>query len=185
MNRTIFPGSNHLFLTGSVLTVFGVIAIATPALAGKAVVWIIGGLLLLAGLLQLYQAWRVDSWRSRVLPLILGILTTACGVGAICQPFLGMAVLATLLALFFVAEGLWKIIASFSFRPASGWVGMLISGMLALILGGLIWAQWPMSGLWAVGILVGVDLLTTGIAMIGLSITLRRLAKSVNVKEVA
>src|SRR6056297_2964958 len=135
MTRTIIPGANHLFLTGIVLVVFGVIAIATPAIAGTAVVSIIGGLLLLAGLLQLYQGWRAESWATKVLPLILGVLTTACGVGAIFHPFLGLAVLATLLAVFFLAEGFWKIIASFSFRPASGWIYMLLSGVLALILG--------------------------------------------------
>ncbi len=88
-----------------------------------------------------------------------------------------------MLAVFLVAEGVWKIIASFTFRPASGWIGMLLSGFLGLVLGGLIWAQWPVAGLLAVGILVGVDLLATGVAMIALSVTLRRLAKAVHVIE--
>jgi len=83
-----------------------------------------------------------------------------------------------LLVGFFVAEGIWKIIASFSYRPATGWLFMLLSGVLALILGVMIWRQWPLSGLWAVGILVGVDLLSTGVSMIALAATMKSLARS-------
>ena len=80
-----------------------------------------------------------------------------------------MKFIALLLAIFFVMEGIWKIIASFSYRPASGWLAILASGVIALVLGLLIWNQWPVSGLWAVGILVGVDLLMTGISMVTLA----------------
>ena len=74
------------------------------------------------------------------------------------HPWLGLAVLTLVMAVYFVVEGIWKIVASFSFRPATGWLAVLASGVIGLVLGGLIWMQWPLSGLWAVGILVGVDL---------------------------
>jgi uncharacterized membrane protein HdeD (DUF308 family) len=87
-----------------------------------------------------------------------------------------MKFIALLLAIFFVVEGVWKIIASFSYRPAPGWLFMLASGVIALVLGLLIWKQWPVSGLWAVGILVGVDLLMTGVSMVALATTVRRIS---------
>ncbi len=69
----------------------------------------------------------------------------------------------------FILEGIWKIVSSLSYRSASGWVWVLGSGVLSLLLGLLIWNQWPVSGMWAVGVLVGVDLLSTGISMVVLS----------------
>jgi uncharacterized membrane protein HdeD (DUF308 family) len=88
---------------------------------------------------------------------------------------LGLGFLTLLLAAFFVVEGIWKIVSSFSYRSASGWVWVLVSGVLSLLLGLLIWNQWPVSGMWAVGVLVGVDLLSTGISMVVLASALRRI----------
>ncbi len=81
--------------------------------------------------------------------------------------------------MYFLIEGIWKVIASFRYRPATGWLWLLISGVISLVLGWLIWMQWPISGMWAVGVLVGVNLLSTGIALVSLASTLRNAAGSV------
>jgi uncharacterized membrane protein HdeD (DUF308 family) len=133
--------------------------------------------LLLAGVAQIISGLRSEGWSSKLPPLILGAIAVLAGMGLLGEPWIGMKFIALLLAIFFVVEGIWKIIASFSYRPASGWFLMLASGVVALILGLLIWRQWPVSGLWAVGILVGVDLLTTGISMVALASTVRRVRK--------
>ena len=169
--------TRHFMLTGIVLIVFGIIAIATPAVTGTAVTLVIGGVLLISGLVQLVQGWRAESWSSKLLPLILGLVTALCGMGVLAHPLLGLKFLTLLLIVFFVVEGIWKIIASFGFRPASGWLLILTSGVISLVLGLLIWKQWPVSGLRAVGILVGIDLLMTGVSMIALAITVRRINK--------
>jgi uncharacterized membrane protein HdeD (DUF308 family) len=162
---------------GVLMIVFGILAIATPAVAGKAVVMIIGAVLLLVGIVQIVSGLRSEGWSSKFPPLILGVIAALCGLGLLGEPWIGMKFIALMLAIFFVMEGIWKIIASFSYRPASGWLLMLASGVIALVLGVLIWRQWPVSGLWAVGILVGVDLLSTGISMVALASTVRRLRK--------
>jgi uncharacterized membrane protein HdeD (DUF308 family) len=79
------------------------------------------------------------------------------------------------MAIFFAVEGIWKIFASFRYRPASGWLALFASGIVALVLGLIIWRQWPISGLWAIGVLVGVNLVMTGISMIAIAMTVRRL----------
>ena len=170
-------GTTSLTLMGILLIVFGVIAIATPALAGKAVVFTIGIVLLLVGVAQIVSGLRTESLTSRLSALILGVIAALCGAGLLSEPLVGMEFIALLLAIFFVAEGIWKIIASFSYRPASGWLLFLLSGIIALVLGLMIWKQWPISGMWAVGILVGVDLLMTGVSMLVLAATIRRLKK--------
>jgi uncharacterized membrane protein HdeD (DUF308 family) len=171
------PSTAPLTVMGVLLIVLGIIAIATPAVAGKTVVMVIGVVLLVGGVVQIISGLRAEGWSSKLPPLFLGAITAICGLGLLGEPWIGMKFIALLLAIFFVIEGIWKIIASFSYRPASGWLLMLASGVIALVLGLLIWRQWPVSGLWAVGILVGVDLLTTGVSMVTLASTVRQLRK--------
>ncbi|HYW78253.1 MAG TPA: HdeD family acid-resistance protein [Thermoguttaceae bacterium] len=161
-------------LMGIAMIVIGVMAIATPAVAGTAVVYVIGALLLIAGVIEFIQGLRTEGWTSKIFPSILGLVTAICGVAVLAHPLLGLTYLTLVLAAYFVVGGIWKIVTTFSYRGVTGWPLMLISGIVSLVLGILIWRQWPVSGLWAVGILVGVDLLMTGVAMIGLGIDVRR-----------
>jgi uncharacterized membrane protein HdeD (DUF308 family) len=180
------PKGNWLFVTGVILVLLGVGSMISPAVAGNAVVYLIGGLLLITGLIQLLAGWQAESWRQKLASLIHGGIATVGGIAVMAHPFYGLAALSLVLAIFFVVEGIWKIVSSFSYRPVPGWIALLMSGALDLILGILIWRQWPVSGLWAVGILVGVNLLSTGIAFVALAITWKRTVHAVKNKiEVA
>lgn len=169
------PSTASLSIAGVLLAILGFVAIAAPALAGQTVVMIIGIVLLIGGIVQVVSGLRLDGWSNKLPPLVMGAIATVGGLGLLGEPWIGMTLIALLLAIFFVLEGICKIIASFSYRPASGWLLMLASGGIALMLGLMIWQQWPVSGLWAVGILVGVDLLSTGISMVALAFTIRQL----------
>ncbi|MFQ6024450.1 MAG: HdeD family acid-resistance protein [Acidiferrobacterales bacterium] len=177
MNDSVVVDGRRLMMLGVALLVLGAIALLAPVFAGSAVVIIIGVVLLVAGIGQFVQGMRAESWRSKVMPLILGVITGLCGILVIGHPLLGLGFLTLLLVAFFVVEGVWKVVSSFSYRPASGWVWMLVSGVVSLLLGLLIWNQWPVSGMWAVGVLVGVDLLSTGMSMVVLASALRRVAQ--------
>jgi len=172
MNGNELPRTGHLLVTGIVSSLLGIIAIATPALAGKAVVIVIGAALLCAGIVQIVQGFRADSWSAKLPPFVLGVLTGLFALAVLAHPLLGLKFLTLLLAAYFIVMGVSKIVASFSFRADSGWLLMLGSGLVSLLLGGLIWMQWPLSGMWAVGVLVGVDLLISGISMIALATTI-------------
>ena len=177
MKDTEVVNRNRLMMFGIALLVLGAFAVLTPVFAGSAVVIIIGIVLLVTGIGQFIQGLRADSWSDKMMPLILGAVTGLCGILIIGHPLLGLGFLTLLLVAFFVVEGIWKIVSSFSYRPASGWVWVLGSGVLSLLLGLLIWKQWPVSGMWAVGVLVGVDLLSTGTSMVVLASVLRRIAQ--------
>lgn len=177
--RTTSSTTTSLMVVGILLIIFGIVAIATPAIAGTAVVLVIGSVMLIAGIAQTISAFRVESGSSRWVPLVLGIITAAAGLVVLGHPLLGLSFLTLLLTVYFIVEGVWKIFASLSYRPASGWIALLISGILTLLLGGLIWAQWPVSGLWAVGVLVGVNLLFTGLSLVLLATTIKQMRKGV------
>lgn len=120
MTNHDMPDTSSLTFMGIMLILFGILAIATPAVAGAAVVMVIGATLLLAGVVQIVLGFRSEGWSSKLPPLILGVLTSLCGIGLLGEPWIGMKFIALVLAIFFTVEGLWKIIASFSYRPASG-----------------------------------------------------------------
>ncbi|QDT97782.1 HdeD family acid-resistance protein [Gimesia aquarii] len=169
MNDALLPPSKDFKLTGIILCVIGVICLIAPFVAGTAVVFVIGFLLLLGGILYAIQGARVDDVPGKTQHLILGILMVLGGIGIISHPVFGLTFLTLLMAMFFIFEGVWKIVMAFNVPPANGRNGILFSGAISLLLGGLIWSQWPLSGLWAVGTLMGVDFLLTGFFLINLS----------------
>ncbi len=181
MSIVSMPSVSQLIATGVALIFFGALSVASPAIAGTAVVWVIGAILLVAGSTQLIQGFRSKKWAGKAFPLMLGGLTALCGLAVLGHPWLGLSLLTMVIAITFTVEGLWKIYAAFRFRIARGWLGMLISGFLTLILGLLIWRQWPVSGLTAVGVLVGIDLLCTGVSMVFLGVTVRQAKKAASV----
>jgi len=169
MKDTVVVNINSLIMFGVALIVLGAVAVLAPVFAGSAVVIIIGIVLLVSGIGQFIQGLRVESWGDKMIPLVLGAITGLCGLLVIGHPLLGLGFLTLLLAVFFIVEGIWKIVSSFSYRSSSGWGWVLGSGVLSLLLGLLILNQWPVSGMWAVGLLVGIDLLSSGISMIVLA----------------
>jgi uncharacterized membrane protein HdeD (DUF308 family) len=165
---------SHLKWLGVALIVLGVVAALAPAVAGVAVVNVIGFILLIAGMVPIVREWKAEASKERATGLTMGIITALAGIAVIGHPLFGLGILTLLLAGYFVAEGVWKIVVSFRFKPAAGWTWLLGSGAMSLVLGVLIWRQWPVSGIWAVGVLVGVNLLGTGLALVTLASTLSR-----------
>ena len=166
MSTTTPPVIKNFKMTGIILCVLGVISLITPAVAGTAVVLVIGSLLMLGGFLYLFQTSQAGDTSGKMMHIILGVLMILGGFGIISHPLFGLSFLTLMMAMFFLFEGTWKVLMSFSLKPAAGWGQVLFSGLISLLLGGLIWAEWPLSGLWAVGTLLGVDLLLTGFFLI-------------------
>ena len=163
----IIPKINRLTWLGWAVMVLGLLAIVSPLTAGKATVILVGLILLIAGLAQLLAAFRADQSRSsRLLTAMLGAITAVAAVFVLAHPLLGLRFLTFLLVAYLVCEGFWKIIVSLRSMHAAGYLWLLASGILSLLLGLLIWQQWPLAGTSAVGILVGVNLVGTGIALL-------------------
>ena len=174
MTDTAAVDGKRLMILGVALLVLGAIALFAPVFAGSAVVITIGVVLLVAGTGQFIHGMQAKSWHDKLMPLIMGVITGLCGILVIGHPLLGLSFLTLALVVFFVVEGAWKMVSAYSYRSSSGWVWMLVSGVVSFLLGLLIWYQWPVSGMWAVGVLVGVDLLSTGASMVVLALALRK-----------
>lgn len=165
-------------VSGVFLVVFGLLAVVSPVTTGEAVVRIIALVLLVTGLVRLFQAFRSRGTGDSLMSFILGAVVTGLGVLVWLNPEIGSGFLTALLMVFFLAHGLWKISAALRYRPFSAWLWLLLSGVVSLVFAWLMWQQWPLAGAWAIGILVGLDLLLTGIVTIVLALAVKRARKS-------
>jgi len=171
---------------GIALVILGFLAILAPMFAGGMVSMLIGVLMVAAGIARLIWAFSAGSFGKGILTFLLGGLLILTGLVMLFRPGIGMASLAMILAIFFLADGIFEIIAAFKIKPEKGWGWLLFGGIVSIILAGLIFWQWPFSGMWAVGVLVGVKLLFAGFAIIALGSMGSSVAKRVaNIGEKA
>lgn len=147
---------------GILWMVFGILAIILPTVAGVAVDILLGILFLVGGAAQIVHAARAKGWRGTVWQGLGGVLALILGAVLLFFPWQGLLALTVVLAAFFLANGVFKIVAAFGNRDMKGWGWLLFSGILSIIIGVLVTIGWPASALWAVGILVGIELLFMG-----------------------
>ena len=159
---------------GVLLIIFGVLAIGSPFVAAVAVNVVIAWLIVLAGVVHVVLAFHAHGAGSVIWKLLVGIAYLCFGAYLITHPVLGVASLTLVLASLFLIEGILEVILFFKMRPLKGSSWMLLDGIITLLLGLLIYVQWPSSSLWAIGTLVGVSMIISGIARVGMSMAVRR-----------
>jgi len=162
-----------LITLGVLGMVVGVMAMVSPLVAGTSVTAVAGFFMLVAGLSQLVGAFRAGSFGSGGLGFLGGLLTSLAGLLMFLRPLFGLGALAILLGIYFFADGISEIALSFRVKPEKGWGWTLFSGVLALLLGILIFRQWPLSGAWAIGVLVGIYLFVRGFSLVAIGMAAR------------
>jgi uncharacterized membrane protein HdeD (DUF308 family) len=168
------------FLFGLLVAICGVLALISVGVTSMLSAVFIGILLVAAGILEIIEAFRVRKAGPFLLYLLAGILTGIVGVLFVARPMAGLASLGLLLACYFFASGLFRGITSIADRYA-GWGWDFAYGICAVVLGVIVMSQWPISSLWLVGTLVGIELLLRGIAIMSGSLALRRGLRRVTV----
>lgn len=167
---------------GILLIITGVLSLFAPMSAGMSVVILIGALLTVAGISQLFLAFRAGSFGSGLVVFLLGLLGILAGVFMLARPGIALASLTLVLALYFVIAGIAQAFGAFDVKPEKGWGWLLFSGIVSVLLGILMWRQFPFSGIWAVGTLVGVQLLMTGVTLMALGGSVGSAAKTIQEK---
>ena len=168
--------STASILWGVLLIVFGLAAIAAPFVAAVAVNLAIAWLIILAGAVHLILGFRAHGAGSLIWKLLVGLAYVAFGIYLFTHPVLGVASLTLVLASLFLLEGILDIVLFFNLRALPGSSMFLVDGIITLLLGGLIYMQWPSSAAWAIGTLVGASMLVSGISRVMLSLTVRKAA---------
>jgi uncharacterized membrane protein HdeD (DUF308 family) len=158
-----------IFWTGVGLSVAGVLALLFPVITSFTVEIFIGWVLLIAGAATIYGAFSVEGTGPFFGQLLLGLLKLALGIYLITHPGVGILALTLLLVTVFMVDGAVQFAFAFDLRPKEGWGWVLLSAIVSVAVGLLIAAGLPGTSLIALGILVGVNFLSTGIALIMLS----------------
>jgi uncharacterized membrane protein HdeD (DUF308 family) len=161
-------------LWGVLLIVFGMVAVGEPLLAAVAVNALVGWLIILAGVVHLMLGFRAHGAGSMIWKLLVGVAYVCFGGYVIANPRLGVASLTLLLASLFVIEGILDIVLFVKMRPMHGSSWALLDGIVTLLLGLLIYMQWPSSSAWAIGTLVGISMIFSGVARVMMSLAVRK-----------
>jgi uncharacterized membrane protein HdeD (DUF308 family) len=165
-----------LFLgEGIILLVLGAAAIILPVVATLAFTLVIGWLFLISGGVGLVTTFWMRSAPGFWWALLSAVIGIAAGIILIRWPISGTLSLTQVLIAFFVVEGIATLMYAFEHRAqlSSRWGWMLMSGIVDLILAGIIFAGLPGSATWALGLLVGINMLFGGTAMIGMALAAR------------
>ena len=165
-----------LVAMGIVFVVLGALAIIEPAVAGLAVAILVGWLFIFGGAAHAVAAFGGGGAGRVVWQLLLAIIYVMGGFYFLTHPLLGLGTLTLFLAVILVMEALVELIAYFVIRREDGSGWRLVNAIVTLILGGMMWGGWPSSSVWAIGTLVGVNLMMTGFSRLMLGAAARRLA---------
>ncbi|HEY9687017.1 MAG TPA: DUF308 domain-containing protein [Coleofasciculaceae cyanobacterium] len=163
-----------LLALGIAAILLGVIAITMSSLTTMITVGTLGLLLMLGGVVMLLHSFETRGWRGFLMNLIVGLLYSFTGFFLFVNPAAGALMLTLLLAAVFVVGGFVRCIVAASKR-FEHWGVFFASGVVSIVLGSLIWAQWPVSGLFIIGLFVGIDLLMTGWSLLMVALRVRHL----------
>jgi uncharacterized membrane protein HdeD (DUF308 family) len=167
-------------IEGIVLLVLGAIAVCVPPLATVAVEVLIGWLILMSGVLGLLMTFQTRGTPGFGWSLLSAVVGVTVGVVLLAWPLSGVFSLTVMLTIFLILEGLASIMYALAHRRGntSRWELMLVSGIVDLILAGLILAGLPGTAAWAIGLIVGINLLFGGVALVGLALQARSTSPS-------
>lgn len=157
---------------GVFLMVLGVVAIGSSVWMTLASVVLFGWLLIISGVVQTVHAfWRERKWRGFFLDLFAGVLSFVVGFMVLANPLAGAKTLTLLIAMFLFIGGIERVIVSLT-TPFHHRSWLLLNGVIDVLLGVMIWREWPASGLWVIGLFVGIDMLLSGwaLAMQGIAV---------------
>lgn len=155
---------------GILLMILGVIAIGSAVTMTLVSVLVFGWLLIIGGVFEAVYAFWQERWSAFFIDLTIGILYAVVGFMIVANPLAAAVTLTLLVAMFLILAGLFRSVAAIAVRPPH-WGWLLVHGLISLLLGAAIWQQWPLAGLWVIGLFVGIELLLNGatLAMLGAS----------------
>ena len=162
-------GSGSLFWIGLIMLIIGVGAIVFPMLSTLVTALLVGWVLLFAGAVSIAGSFSIHGTGPFFAAFLFGALSIAAGVFLLSNPLAGEIALTLLVAVTFTVQGAFELSFALAMRPLHGWVGMLISGLASVLVAVLIAAGWPGVSAVLLGVLLGVNFISTGIAYLAVS----------------
>lgn len=174
LHEVVAEHRTWFMILGIALIILGVVALAFPLVTTIAAKTVLGWLFLIGGVIQIIHAFSTQKWSAFFFNLLVGILYFLTGAWLVFFPLAGIVTLTVLLAVMFLAQGILEIVIALRVRALNGWIWVLVSGLVALAVGLLILAQLPSSAVWAIGLLVGINMISSGWAYFFLALSAGR-----------
>ena len=171
----------HFLFEGIIFVILGGLAAALPGLTTLSFEILIGILLVIGGLSQVWRSFKLSEKGTEFfLALLGGILFLVTGLLMLFYPMVGMLTLTMLLSAFFFIEGFIEVVRAIKFWSLnnSGW--LLFSGLVAIAIALIIWSGWPTTAIWFIGLLIAINLIIYGCTKIVFAFALRRFAKKID-----
>jgi uncharacterized membrane protein HdeD (DUF308 family) len=159
---------------GIVLLLLGIAAVARSVTATVASMVFFGWLLVFAGLVEFVNAFMVGKWAGFFLHLLVAMLFGVTGVLMVMKPVISAEAATFLMSMLFLVTGLYQFVAAL-WTHLHGWGWQALNGVITAVMGILLLAEWPVSGLWVIGLFVGIDLIVYGCAWIALALDLHKM----------
>lgn len=159
---------------GVLWIILGTTAVILPWLGTVAAALTFGALLAAGGIMQTVQAFRCKRWRGTALHVVMGLLYLAAGAILLFFPLQGILSLTLVLAALFIVVGIFRAVAALQDRDLRGWGWLLFSGILSVGVGLTILLGWPGTAAWALGLLVGIELIFSGWALVMIALAARK-----------
>jgi uncharacterized membrane protein HdeD (DUF308 family) len=160
---------------GIILVIAGMLAVMSPFVAGMYFTIMVGAMLAVGGIGQCFLAFKAGAFGKGLMIFIVGLLMVIAGFYIMNQPIAGLATLTILLMYYLLVTGALEIIMAFQLKPAAGWGLELFNGIVTLLLGVMLWRQFPLSGAWAIGVLFGIKMIFSGWAFIFIGRNVKKL----------
>jgi uncharacterized membrane protein HdeD (DUF308 family) len=165
MRETVKRYSLWYLIQGVLLVVAGVLALIYPFIASVAIVFLLGWILIVSGVLQGIGLIGASNVPHYWLQLISAVLAILIGVLLLRAPDSGLLIMTVLLIVYFMVEGIAKIIFALTIRPFPMWGWVLGSGLVGILLSLILWANMPLSSEWVLGVMLGILLVCEGAAL--------------------
>jgi len=161
-----------LIFEGILFIILGMIALALPQVSTVSVELIVGWLFLIGGIIQCFRCWKLESPAYRWAGFISALISIALGIAMLFYPIIGVLSLTLAIAIYFVVDGISRIVlgVKLSHMPNHWW--LIVSGILSLIIAALVFFSWPISAFWFIGTLVGINLIFFGASLLAIATNL-------------
>jgi uncharacterized membrane protein HdeD (DUF308 family) len=159
---------------GIVLLLLGIAAVARSVKATVVSMVFFGWLLVFAGLIEFVNAFMVGKWAGFFVHLLAAMVFGITGILMVMKPVISAEAVTLVMSVFFLITGLYQLVAAL-WTHLPGWGWQALNGVIVSVMGVLLLAQWPVSGLWVIGLFVGIDLIVYGCAWIALALDLRKM----------
>lgn len=160
-----------LMAMGLALTVLGVVGLYMAGALTVASLWWFGVLTIAGGVATLVDAFRAEGWKAKLWEMLIAVIYVAAGIVMLLNPGASAVWFTLFIAAFLFASGILRIITGFQIREqVKGWGWTVFGGVASTVLAIMIWAQWPVSGLWVIGMFIAIEMIMQGTSMISIAL---------------